>query len=119
MVEIDIITLQIMAKLLLNNLHSVTLFMPWYTQKQLGPSLKYLLIYTINFGLKIYMNFPGISDGKESTCSAGGLGSTPGSGKSPGEQNVYPLQYSCQGGPMDRGAWWVTVHGLQTVICNE
>ena len=102
LVEIDIITLQIMAKLLLNNLHSVTLFMPWYIQKHLGPSLKYLLIYTSNFGLiKIDMNFPGISDGKESTCNAGSLGSTPGSGKSPGEWNVYPLQYSCQGGPLD------------------
>ena len=37
-------------------------------------------------------------------------GSTPGSGRSPGEGNGNPLQYSCLGNPMDRGAWWVIVH---------
>ena len=58
------------------------------------------------------MDFPGVSDGKESTCNAGDPGSTPGSGRSPGEWNGYPLQYSCQGNPMDRGAWWATVHGV-------
>ena len=56
------------------------------------------------------MDFPGVSDGKESTCNAGDPGLTPGSGRSPGEWNGYPLQYSCQGNPMDRGAWWATVH---------
>ena len=39
--------------------------------------------------------FPGGSDGKESACHAGDLGSVPGSGRSSGEGNVYPLQYSC------------------------
>ena len=39
-------------------------------------------------------------------------GSIPGSGRSPGEGNVYPLQYSCLENPMDRGAWWATVHGV-------
>ena len=47
----------------------------------------------------------GDSDGKESACSAGNLGLIPGPGRSPGERNVYPLQYSCQGNLMDRGAW--------------
>ena len=56
-------------------------------------------------------SFPGDSIGKESTCSAGDLGSIPGSGRSPGEGNGYPLQYSCLENPMDRGAWWATVHG--------
>ena len=37
-------------------------------------------------------------------------GSTPGSGRSPGERNGYPLQYSCLENTMDRGAWWVIVH---------
>ena len=37
---------------------------------------------------------------------------TPGLGKSPGEGNGNPLQYSCLENPMDRGAWWVTVHGV-------
>ena len=39
----------------------------------------------------------------------------PGLGRSPGEGNGNPLQYSCLGNPMDRGAWWATVHGLHTV----
>jgi len=56
--------------------------------------------------------FPGASEGKESTCNAGDLGSIPGSGRSPGEGNGYPLQYSCLENPMDRGAWWATVHGV-------
>ena len=50
---------------------------------------------------------------KESTCKAGGTGdvdSIPGSGRSPGEGNGNPLQYSCLGKHVDRGAWWATVH---------
>ena len=50
--------------------------------------------------------------GKESACNAGALGSVPGSGGSPGEGNGYPLQYSCLENPIDRGAWWATVHGV-------
>ena len=50
------------------------------------------------------------SDGKESTCNAGDLGLIPGSGRTPGEGNGNPLQYSCLENPMDRGAWWATVH---------
>ena len=46
--------------------------------------------------------FPGGSDGKQSACNAGDLGSVPGSGRSPGEGNGYPLQYSCLENPMDR-----------------
>ena len=57
-------------------------------------------------------DFPGSSDGKESACSAGELSSIPGSGRSPGEGNGNPLQYSCLENPMDRGIWWVTVHGV-------
>ena len=38
--------------------------------------------------------------------------SVPGLGRSPGEGNGYPLQYSCLGNPMDRGAWWAAVHGV-------
>ena len=52
------------------------------------------------------------SDGKESTCNAGDPGLIPGVGRSPGEGNSNPLQYSCLGNPMDRGAWWMTVHGI-------
>ena len=54
----------------------------------------------------------GGSDGKESACNAGDPGLSPGSERSPGEGNGYPLQYSCLGNPMDRGTWWATVHGV-------
>ena len=57
------------------------------------------------------MGFPCSSVGKESACNAGDLGSSPGSGRS-GEENGNPLQYSCLGNPMDRGAWWASVYGL-------
>ena len=43
-------------------------------------------------------------------CNAGDLGSIPGSGRSPGERNGNPLQSSCLENPIDRGAWWATVH---------
>ena len=56
------------------------------------------------------MGFPGGSDNKESTCNAGHLGSIPGLGRSPGEGNGYPLQYSGLENSMDRGAWQATVH---------
>ena len=58
------------------------------------------------------MGLPYGSDGKESACDAGDLGSIPGSGRSPGEGNGNPLQYSCLENPMDREAWWATVHGV-------
>ena len=48
---------------------------------------------------------PGGSDGKESACNAGDLGSIPGLRRSPGEENGNPLQYSCLEIPTDRGAW--------------
>ena len=54
----------------------------------------------------------GGSVGKQSACNAGDSGSTHGSGRSPGEGNGNPLQYSCLGNPMDRGAWQATVHGV-------
>ena len=54
--------------------------------------------------------FPGGSDGKESACNAGNLGSIPGSGRSHGEGNGNPLQYSCLENPMDRGAWQAAVY---------
>ena len=56
------------------------------------------------------MGFPRSSVGKESACYVGDPGSIPGSGRSPGEGNGKPLQYSCLGNPMDRAAWQATVH---------
>ena len=52
---------------------------------------------------------------KESACNAGDLGSIPGSGKSPGEGNDNPHQYSSLENPMDRGAWQATVHWVTRV----
>ena len=56
------------------------------------------------------LGFSGGSEVKASACTAGDLGSIPGSGRSPGEGNGNPLQYSCLENPMDGGAWWATVH---------
>ena len=53
---------------------------------------------------------PGITP--RSAYSAGDLGSIPGLGRSPGEGNGTPLQYSCLETPMDGGAWWAAVHGV-------
>ena len=60
----------------------------------------------------IIQGFPGGSDSKESACNMGDLGSILVLGRSPGERNVYALQYSCLGNSMDRGAWRATVHGV-------
>ena len=82
----------------------------YYTQWK-TPDLKdYILydsIYT-TFG----KSFPGSSDGKASAYNTGDLGLIPGWGRSPGEGNDNPLQYSCLENPMDWGAWWATVHGV-------
>ena len=58
------------------------------------------------------MGFPGGSDGKESACNAGNLGLIPGSEKSPGVGNGYPLQYSYLENSMDRGGWQAIGHGV-------
>ena len=57
-------------------------------------------------------DFPGGSDGKASAYGVGDRGSIPGWGRSPGEGNGNPLQYSRLENPMDGGAWWATVHGV-------
>ena len=62
--------------------------------------------------LRSSFSFPGGSEVKASACSAGDLGSIPGSGRSPGEENGDPLQYSCLENPMDGGDWQATVHGV-------
>ena len=58
------------------------------------------------------MDFPDGSVLEEFADNAGDASLTPGSWRSPREGNVNPLQYSCLGNPMDRGAWWATVHGI-------
>ena len=71
--------------------------------------------HRVNCGVGVditHRGFPGGSDGKASACNAGDPGSIPGPGKSPGEGNGNPLQYSCLENPVDRGAWQATVHGV-------
>ena len=67
-----------------------------------------------DLGLDRTFNFhvPIDSDGKELACNVGDLGSIPDSGRSPGEGNGNPLQYSFLEKSMDRGVWWATVHGV-------
>ena len=62
----------------------------------------------------IYTHTPGASVGKEPACNAGDMSLIPGSERSPGEENDTPLQYSCLGISMNRGAWWVQFTELQT-----
>ena len=61
----------------------------------------------------LILDFPGGSDGKASAYNAGDPGSIPASGRSPGEGNGDPLQYSCLENPMDGGAWYPTIHGVE------
>ena len=49
---------------------------------------------------------------KNPSANAGDAGSIPGSGRPPKEENGNPVQHSCLGNPMDRGAWWATIHGI-------
>ena len=71
--------------------------MSFITKGYLSPSL-------------LTLGFPGGSEDKASACNAGDPASVPGLGRSPGEKNGNPLQYSCLENPMNRGAWWATVH---------
>ena len=69
-----------------------------------------------------HTGFPGGLVAKNLPASAEDTGSIPGSGRSPGDGNRNPLQYSCLGNPIDRGAWWAVVHEVtksQTQLSNE
>ena len=84
--------------------------MDWLNLLEVQGTLKNLLQHhsskaSIFSALSFLYNFPGGSDGKVSAYNAGDLGSIPGLGRSPGEGNGTPLQYSCLENPMDGGAW--------------
>ena len=68
--------------------------------------------YSFNEEQVAFTGFPGGSVVKNLPAKAGDVGSVPGSGRSPGEGNGNPLQYSCLGNPMDRGAWGALVHAV-------
>ena len=83
---------------------------PWEFQpKCVHTCMCFFFFFARVFGVG---GFPGGLYGKESAYSAGALGSVPGLGRSPGERNGNPLQYSCLENPMDREAWWAIVHGV-------
>ena len=62
--------------------------------------------------IKVFIGLPWWFRDKESACNAGDKGSIPGSRRSPGGGNGYPLQYTCLENSMDRGAWQAAVHGV-------
>ena len=72
----------------------------------------FFIYIKIHFFIQVKLGFPGGSDGKESACNAGDLGSVPRWGRSSGEGNGNLLQYFCLEDPKDRGAWRATVHGV-------
>ena len=74
----------------------------------LTPPLSYLnVLATLSAS-----GLPGWLSGKDSACKAGDAGSIPEWGRSPGEGNGCPLQYSCLGNPVDTRAWRTTIHGV-------
>ena len=82
----------------------------WCQLPRSCPSYKILIIESCCF----WSGVPGISVGKESSCSTGDLSLISGSGRSPGEGNGNPLQYSCLENPVDR-TWQSIVHGVARV----
>ena len=76
----------------------------------------HLLLQILNVLYSTFLlGVPGGSLSKESACNTGDPGLISGLGRSPGERNGNPLQYSCLENPMDRGAWWATAYGPQRV----
>ena len=75
----------------------------------------HMSVYIIFVCIFIYKGLPRRLSGKESTCNAEDTGSISGLGRSHGEGNGNPLQYSSLENPMDRGAWRILVHGF----CND
>ena len=72
----------------------------------------YRVFHSMIINVSFICQFPGGSEVKVSASSVGDLGSIPGSGRSPGEGNGNPLQYSCLENPMDRESWQATVQGV-------
>ena len=72
----------------------------------------YNIYMIVAYSYLLNAGFPCSSVEKKLPANAGGMGSIPGSGRSPGEENGNPVQYSCLGNPMDRRAWQATVHAV-------
>ena len=97
------------------NIWKVTLMYPFPAQKYSWIIIRFYSERSMKFHslstLDLF-DFPGGSEGKASACNVGDPGLIPGSGRSPGEGNGNPLQYSCLENPTDGGAWWAAVHGV-------
>ena len=78
-----------------------------------------MFMETQNTVFEISQGLPYSSDGKESACNAEDPGSIPGSGRSLGEGNSNPVQYSCLENSMDRGAWWASPWGRKELDTTE
>ena len=83
-----------------------------FKHKQIKPLSNFLEVEGIKVRYLLVMGFASSSDGKESACNEGDPGSIPVLLRYPGDENGYPLQYSCLENPVVRGAWWATVHGI-------
>ena len=95
--------------IILSSLYPLRLFFFFWMQYP----LEFLLCrHRFDVIIFLILGFPGGSEGSASACDTEGPGSIPGLGRPPGEGNGNPLQYSCLENPMDRGAWWATVHGV-------
>ena len=80
-------------------------YSPWGCKQSDKTECAHTHTHTICYIFIIFTLLPWWLRGKASACNAGDLGSTPGSGRSPGEGNGKPLRYSCLKNPMDREAW--------------
>ena len=80
--------------------------------KPLSPIITSVTTYSSCSVQASILGFPGGSVVKNLPGNAGDVGSIPGSGRSPGEGNGNPLQYSCLENSMNGGAWWATGHGI-------
>ena len=78
-----------------------------------------MFMQTQNTVFEISQGLPYSSDGKESACNAEDPGSIPGSGRSLGEGNSNPVQYSCLENSMDKGAWWASPWGRKELDTTE
>ena len=86
---------------------------PFFIQPGFLSSLE---IFDVSTWILVFKGFPGGAEVKVSICNVGDLGSIPASGRSPGEGNCNPLQYSCLENPMDGGAWWATRHYINIYL---
>ena len=84
----------------------------WPSRINFAKEFLILILHRISDLERLSNGFPGGSEVKASACNAGDLGLIPGLGRSPGEGNGNPLQYSCLENPKNGGAWWATVHGV-------